>query len=66
MADFCQQCSINLFGEDYKDLAGITHADQQAQGKYVCVLCEGCGLIQVDTAGKCISKDCLKNHGYES
>lgn len=35
MADFCSQCSMDLFGE-------------------------GCGPIQVDLSGCCISTDCLK------
>jgi hypothetical protein len=28
------------------------------------VICEGCGLIQVDQLGQCISKDCLKQGQY--
>lgn len=59
MADFCKQCSIDLFGSDYEDLAGITIPEEAAKGFYCCVLCEGCGPIQVDPAGKCVSKDCL-------
>lgn len=61
MADFCQQCSIENFGEDFGDLKDLTKPEAQAQGLCVVVLCEGCGAIQVDVDGKCIS-NCLKNH----
>ena len=63
MADFCRQCSVQLFGEDFGDLAGITKAEQEAEGLYALALCEGCGPIQVDHAGDCVSKDCLCKHG---
>lgn len=60
MADFCQQCSIVNFGEDYKDLAGLSTEEETTKGLYPLVLCEGCGAIQVDHTGKCISEDCMK------
>ena len=63
MADFCRQCSIRIFGEDYHDLAKITTPEDWTQGKSAVVLCEGCGPIQVDPEGNCISKDCLE-HGH--
>jgi hypothetical protein len=63
MADFCQQCSINLFGEDFGDFNGITKHKDFEKGLSCVVLCEGCGVIQVDPEGRCISKDCLKRHG---
>lgn len=61
MADFCKQCSIDLNGEDFGDLAGITSKEGSANGFYCVVLCEGCGAIQVDHEGNCISKDCAKS-----
>lgn len=61
MADFCKQCSIEIFGEDFGDLEGITTPEQQAEGKFCVVLCEGCGAIQVDVEGACIS-DCIERH----
>jgi len=65
MADFCKQCSIEDFGEDFGDMAGIsTEADTQA-GRFAMVLCEGCGGIQVDHEGHCVTLDCLKEHGLE-
>ncbi len=59
MADFCKQCSIDLFGEDTKDLAGLTKQEHWDEAKAVCVICEGCGYIQVDPEGNCVSPDCL-------
>jgi hypothetical protein len=60
MADFCKQCSIDNFGEDFGDLAGITKPEDFAEGKAVIVICEGCGVVQVDPDGVCISADCLE------
>lgn len=61
MSDYCKQCSIQLFGEDYGDLAGISTAADTANGMYAAVLCEGCGEIQVDHTGQCIS-ECFREH----
>jgi len=63
MADFCTQCSIEIFGEDGGDLSGITNEKYTKKGIFVAVICEGCGLIQVDHTGKCVANDCLKKHG---
>lgn len=60
MADFCQQCSIENFGEDYGDLSDLTTPEMMKEGIARVVLCEGCGPIQVDPAGRCISVDCLE------
>lgn len=59
MADFCKQCSIELFGEDYGDMAGIT----TRPGVCARVLCEDCGMTLVDHTGTCVSAYCLKKHG---
>lgn len=56
MADFCQQCSIEVFGEDMRDLAGL-NPDASITDK-AGVLCEGCGWIVVDNEGKCIDPYC--------
>lgn len=53
MADFCKQCSIDLFGEDFKELAG----EGRRMG-----LCEGCGIVIVDPEGECVDPYC-KVHG---
>lgn len=62
MADFCKQCSIDIFGADHKELAGITKPEDWSEGKAVVVICEGCGPIQVDPDGRCISEDCIGEH----
>lgn len=66
MTDFCKQCSLDAFGEDFGDLEGITSKDDWAKGKAVAVFCEGCGPIQVDPAGNCASDDCMcaGDHGH--
>lgn len=58
MADFCKQCSIELFDRDFKDMSSLCGPDEIAL-----VLCEGCGQCWVDSDGICMSKDCLKKHG---
>lgn len=60
MADFCKACSVNMFGEDFKELANITQVAAWQEGKAVTVLCEGCGPVQVDPDGNCVSTDCLE------
>lgn len=59
MAEFCRQCGTDLFGIG-DDLAGITEPERYAAGEACVVICEGCGVIQVDPDGNCVSKDCLK------
>jgi hypothetical protein len=49
MADFCKQCSLEIFGEDFKDMAGMAPEGQSAS-----VLCEGCGGTQVNHLGECL------------
>lgn len=63
MADFCRQCSIEVFGEDLKDLSGLSSPEDTKNGLYSVVICEGCGATQVDHEGVCISPDCLTKHG---
>lgn len=60
MADFCKQCSIEIFGADYRELADLIGAEAAAQGYATTVICEGCGHIQVNNDGECISEDCDK------
>ena len=61
MADFCKQCSIREFGEDYEDHKGLSTLENDKEGLYPTVICEGCGVIQVNSEGQCISPDCLEN-----
>lgn len=57
MADFCKQCSINMFGEDFKELARISEP-----GQFADVICEGCGWTTVNHNGECVSSTCLEKH----
>jgi hypothetical protein len=61
MADFCRQCSEKVFGQDYGDMRGLCDP-----GYLVVVLCEGCGAVQVDHEGRCVSEDCLEKHGEKN
>lgn len=63
MASFCKQCSEDLLGEDYGDMAEIVSEEEEAKGLMALVLCEGCGPIQVNRAGECLSVDCDECHG---
>lgn len=60
MADFCKKCSEKMFGEDFKELAGISTEQNDKDELYASVICEGCGFIQVNSKGECISEDCLE------
>jgi len=66
MADFCKQCTEELFGPEHadnNDVQGIISEAEEAEGYMATVLCEGCGPIQVNRAGECLSVDCDKKHG---
>ena len=64
MADFCRQCAEDVWGDPDKiDLADLSTEADTANGLYSVVICEGCGLIQVDHTGLCVSEDCLLKHG---
>lgn len=72
MADFCKQCSIDHFGEDFEDLSNQhALAKARAEGKPLPpdgerewpALCEGCGPTLVDDDGACIYSGCALKHG---
>ncbi len=48
------------------DFVGSTTSAQEAEGVASLVLCEGCGLIQVDSNGFCTSSDCDKGGHNET
>lgn len=52
MADFCKDCSEELFGRDCEDLKGLITEDQWKEGYAAPVICEGCGYTYVDHEGK--------------
>lgn len=53
MADFCKDCSIEMFGKDMQDLAGLT---LPSPGAMVLTVCESCGWVWVDKDGKVVKK----------
>jgi len=65
MADFCKQCSEELFGKNYYELTNLGGPDRELlkDEKGWEVLCEGCGWTYVDHTGKCLNPQCLKHHG---
>ena len=62
MADFCQQCSIFLFGEDSRDMAELMPREAYTEGIGAAVICEECGYTVVDFDGECIAEWC-QEHG---
>jgi hypothetical protein len=68
MADFCYQCCRDILGvnPDENDLKGLSTEEDTIKELYPIVLCEGCGAIQVDHTGKCVSKNCSKKGHNES
>lgn len=65
MADFCKQCSIKIFSEDYEDMKGLCTLEENENDLYARVLCEGCGYTVVDCDGRCASLFC-EIHGEEN
>ena len=51
MSEYCRQCSINVFGHDYGDLAGLAPPGQHT--KALCEACEHPGPCIVDRRGVC-------------
>lgn len=60
MADFCRQC----WGDNYQgNLENLTTESDTNNGTFAVAICEGCGVIQVDHTGLCVSTDCYsENH----
>jgi hypothetical protein len=55
MANFCYQCTSELFGKENaetNDFAGIVRNKERYYG-----LCEGCGWITMDKDGKRVEED---------
>ena len=61
VADFCKKCSIDMFGEDFRELAGISTKEDTDNGLFASAICEGCGFIQVNHDGECVTDDCIEN-----
>ena len=60
MADFCKQCSIKMFDQDFKELSGLIPEGLSKQGFIAEVIYEGCGPTMVDHDGNCQYSDCLE------
>ena len=61
MADFCSQCSIELYGRDRGHLklcrdpeCDLCHDPERSKRV---VICEGCGYTRVDEQGRCLYHD---------
>ena len=56
MADFCYDCTEELFGQQYapkNDMADLVSREEyEKHGITAKVLCEGCAIIEVDHRGK--------------
>lgn len=57
MADFCKVCSIEHFGQDFRELAGLSTPEDTASERYCYVICEGCGFVWVDHDGVVVHRD---------
>ncbi len=61
MADYCQQCSIDIFGKDYEDFKGMV-----GKGDILNDICEGCGRTNMDHTGKCLGNDKQCKGGHKN
>ena len=61
MAEYCKQCSDDMFGESHKFYPTFDVVAPPGQG--YTVLCEVCGPTLVNEKGECIDPECLKKHG---
>lgn len=50
MADFCYDCTIDIFGEEHAKHNDLSHLCKE--GEVIVVLCEGCGSIIVNHEGR--------------
>ena len=60
MAEWCKQCSDEMFGEEHKEYE--TYDEPVKPGYHYPLLCEGCGPTGVNEKGECINPNC-KKHG---
>jgi hypothetical protein len=61
MADFCKQCSIELFGKDEGDLRMLLPT--LLPGHVIPALCEDCGYTAVNLEGECVGGAWCSKHG---
>lgn len=65
MADFCKECSIELFGKDLQELAQLLPKENYDDFNGAGAICEGCGYITVNYEGECRSASCPR-HGMRN
>jgi len=66
MASFCKQCSEELFGYDAEDFVSEKLTKEMFEaGEIFLSICEGCGFIETNHLGECVSHDCEK-HGKDN
>lgn len=53
---FCADCSIIIFGRDFKDFAGLITEEKEAEGYGMLVFCDNCGEIYVNSQGEKITE----------
>ena len=58
MSDFCKQCSIEHFDQDFRELAELMEPEFYSDRVGAAVICEGCGPTVVDYEGRCICREC--------
>lgn len=71
MADFCKQCSLDIFNVDAGDLAwgkwegyeNQPYFTEEGKPYWTACLCEDCGNAACLPDGTCISINCSKKHG---
>lgn len=52
ITDFCKECSIDMYGYDFKDLADNSTVLDDELENYQEALCQDCGLIFVNSLGE--------------
>ena len=62
MAEYCSACSKDIFKRDGRDFSGLTSDGEFNRGLACVVICEGCGVIQVDPKGRCLTACSRRNY----
>ena len=44
VADFCRDCTVDMFGNDYADKNDMIREQTDLDSGYTIALCEGCGI----------------------
>lgn len=60
----CKQCAEET-SQPTDQLANRTTSDMTERKQYSRAMCDFCGPCAVDHTGRCVAKDCLRNHGLD-